>query len=110
METTRQKKVARLLQKELGQIIQRKTAGLSGKLYTLTSVRISPDLSVARVYLSVFPKDDKDPLVLINELSPQIRHELGNLVRNQLRIVPELTWFIDDSLDYIEKIDKLLKP
>lgn len=110
METTRQKKVARLLQKELGQIIQRKSAELGGKLYTVTAVRISPDLSVARVYLSIFPGNTEDSLIKIKELSPQIRHELGNLVRNQLRIVPELTWFVDDSLDYIEKIDHLLKP
>lgn len=108
METTRQKKVSRLLQKELGQIIQRKTIG-SGILFTVTSVRISPDLSVARVYLSIFPKPVSDPLARLIELTPQIKHDLGLLVRNQLRIVPELSWFVDDSLDYIEKIDNLLK-
>jgi ribosome-binding factor A len=109
-ETTRQKKVSRLLQKELGTYFQRNSLEFGNKLITVTSVRISPDLGVARVYLSIFPlkKDDK-PLVHIQEKAPEIRHFLGNQVRHQLRIVPELTFFIDDSLDYIAKIDELLK-
>jgi len=110
MESTRQKKISRMLQKELGQIIQRKTAELGGKLITVTTVRISPDLSVARIYLSIFPATEVEKtLASVKEIIPQIRHELGNLVRHQLRIVPELAFFIDDSLDYIEKIEKLLK-
>lgn len=110
METTRQKKVSRLLQKELGQILQHRSAELGGKLITVTTVRISPDLSVAKIYLSIFPPKDNDKtLAAIKETVSQIRHELGNIVRNQLRIVPELSFFIDDSLDYIEKIETLLK-
>ena len=110
MESTRQKKVARLLQKEIGGILQQKAVELGGKLITVTKVRMSPDLSVAKIYLSFFPvQKDNDPLVPVKEHIPQIRHELGNKVRNQLRIVPELAFFIDDSLDYIEKIENLLK-
>lgn len=110
METTRQKKVSRLLQKELGQIIQLRSAELGGKLITVTTVRISPDLSVAKIYLSIFPPEGADKtLSAIKEIISQIRHELGNKVRNQLRIVPELVFYIDDSLDYIEKIENLLK-
>jgi ribosome-binding factor A len=110
METTRQKKVSRLLQKELGQIIQHKSAEFGGKLITVTAVRISPDLSVAKIYLSIFPPNDNTKVLnTVKEGIPQIRHELGNLVRHQLRIVPELVFYIDDSLDYIERIENLLK-
>ncbi len=110
METTRQKKVSRLLQKELGQIIQHRSAELGGKLITVTTVRISPDLSVAKIYLSIFPANETNKiLAAVKFIIPQIRHELGNLVRHQLRIVPELVFYIDDSLDYIEKIENLLK-
>ena len=110
METTRQKKVSRLLQKELGQIIQQKSLELGRKLITVTTVRISPDLSVAKIYLSVFPPTETDKtLAAVKEIIPVIRHELGNLVRHQLRIVPELVFYLDDSLDYIEKIENLLK-
>jgi ribosome-binding factor A len=110
METTRQKKVSRLLQKELGQIIQHRSSELGRKLITVTLVRISPDLSVAKIYLSIFPPvETGKTLAAVKEIVPQIRHELGNIVRNQLRIVPELVFFIDDSLDYIEKIENLLK-
>ncbi len=110
MDSTRQNKVARLLQKELSQIFQRLGNELGGKLFTVTVVRISPDLSVARVYLSIFPKNkDEDPLEAVNGHNSHIRYELGRKVRNQLRIVPELSFFIDDSLDYIDNIDNLLK-
>ena len=79
-------------------------------MITVTTVRISPDLSVAKIYLSIFPpKETEETLAAVKEIIPQIRHELGNLVRNQLRIVPELVFYIDDSLDYIEKIENLLK-
>ena len=110
MESTRQKKVARLLQKEISQILQQKTTELGGKMITVTIVRMSPDLSLAKIYLSFFPfNKNEDPLIPLREHTSQIRHELGNKVRNQLRIVPELAFFIDDSLDYIEKIENLLK-
>jgi len=108
--STRQNKVARLLQKELGDLLQRRGRDILGnKLATVTIVRISPDLSVAKIYLSVFPASkDEDPLEHINKHVGSIRHEIGNKLRNQLRIIPELVFYIDDSLDYIENIDNLL--
>ncbi len=110
MESTRQKKVARLLQKEIGKILQRKTSELGGRMITVTVVRMSPDLSLAKIYLSFFPvKENENPLIPLKEHTAHIRHELGNKVRNQLRIIPELAFFVDDSLDYIEKIEKLLR-
>lgn len=110
METTRQKKVSRLLQKELGSIIQHHSVDFGRKMITVTTVRVSPDLSFAKVYLSIFPPaDNLKTLETAKEMIPHIRHELGNLVRHQLRIVPEIAFYIDDSLDYIEKIENLLK-
>ena len=111
MEGTRLSKVARLLQKDLGDIFQREGSTIfRGKMITVTSVRVSPDLGVAKVYVSIFPTEKKeDVLLAIKEHTRQIRHELAQRVRHQLRIIPELTFFLDDSLDYIENIDKLLK-
>ncbi len=109
-ETTRQRKVSRLLQKELGSYFQRNSTLFGNKIITVTVVRISPDLSVAKIYLSIFPvKPGENILQIIKEHSGTIRHSLGSQVKNQLRIIPELSFFIDDSLDYIEKIDNLLK-
>ena len=83
---------------------------MPGVLVSVSAVRISPDLSVARAYLSVFPSDKGDELIKnINAGMKSIRYELGTRVRHQLRIIPELKFFIDDSLDYLEKIDALLK-
>lgn len=110
METTRQNKIARLIQKELSEIFLLQTKAMNGVLVSVSVVRISPDMSVARVYLSVFPSDKSDEIVKnINENTKSIRFELGTRVRHQLRIIPELKFFVDDSLDYIEKIDELLK-
>lgn len=111
MEGTRLQKVGRLLQKELGEIFQREGAArFPGKMLTVTQVRVSPDLSVAKVYVSIFPSADADKTIEhIRENSKFLRGELGKKVRHQLRVIPELTFFIDDSLDYIEKIDQLLK-
>jgi len=109
-ETTRQRKVSRLLQKELGGYFQRNSTAFGNKMITVTVVRISPDLSVAKIYLSIFPlKTGENILQNIKDHTNIIRHFLGSQVKNQLRIVPELVFFIDDSIDYIEKIDKLLK-
>ncbi len=109
MESTRQKKVSRLLQKDLSEILQQSGKDLGGKLITVTTVRMSPDLSVAKIFLSIFPvKKEEDPLSKIREKTSHIRHELGVRVKNQLRIVPELIFYLDDSLDYIEKIENLL--
>ena len=110
METTRQNKIARLLQKELSEIFLLQTKAMPGVLVSVCAVRISPDMSIARVYLSVFPSDKSEEMVKnINNNMKSIRFELGTRVRHQLRIIPELKFFVDDSLDYIEKIDALLK-
>lgn len=111
MEGTRLSKVSRLLQKDLGDIIQREGVTLfRGKIITVTSVRVSPDLGVAKVYISIFPTDKKeDVLQSVRMHTKQFRYELAQRVKHQLRIIPELSFFLDDSLDYIENIDKLLK-
>ena len=109
METTRQNKISRLLQKELSEIFLLQTKAMPGILISVSAVRISPDMSIARVYLSVFPSEKAEEMVNINENMKSIRFELGTRVRHQLRIIPELKFFVDDSLDYIEKIDSLLK-
>ena len=110
METTRQNKIARLLQKELSEIFLLQTKAMPGVLVSVSAVRISPDMSIARVYLCVFPSDKSEEMVKnINNNMKSIRFELGTRVRHQLRIIPELKFFVDDSLDYIEKIDALLK-
>ena len=110
METTRQNKISRLLQTERSEIFLRQTKSMPGTLVSVSAVRISPDMSIARVYLSVFPSEKAAEMVKnINNNMKSIRYELGTRVRHQLRIIPELKFFVDDSLDYIEKIDSLLK-
>jgi ribosome-binding factor A len=111
MESTRQKKVARLLQKELADIFLKKGNELAhGKLISITKVRVSPDLSYAKVYISIFPALKQDEILKsIEEHTSRIRFDLGQKIRSQLRIVPDIAFHIDDSLDYIDKIDKLLK-
>lgn len=110
METTRQNKIARLLQKELSEIFLLQTKSMHGVLVSVSAVRISPDLSIARVYLSIFPSEKGEELIKnINTNMKSIRYELGTRVRFQLRIIPELKFFLDDSLDYLEHIDELLK-
>ena len=110
METTRQNKIARLLQKELSEIFLLQTKSMHGVLVSVSAVRISPDLSIARVYLSIFPSEKWEELIKnINANMKSIRYELGTRVRFQLRIIPELKFFLDDSLDYLEHIDELLK-
>ena len=109
METTRQNKIARLIQKELSDIFQRQTSAMRGVLVSVSVCRISPDLSVCRVYLSVFPSERAEEIVgNINANQRQVRYELGTRVGKQLRIIPELKFFVDDSLDYVENIDRLL--
>ena len=110
METTRQNKIARLIQKELSEIFLLQTKSMPGVLVSVSIVRISPDMSIARVYLSVFPSERSQEIVKnINDNMKSIRYELGTRVRHQLRIIPELKFFVDDSLDYVERIDELLK-
>ena len=110
METTRQNKIARPIQKEQSDIFLLQTKAMNGVLVSVSVVRISPDMSVARAYLSVFPSERSEEIVKnINDNMKSIRYELGSRVRHQLRIIPELKFFVDDSLDYIENIDRLLK-
>ena len=110
METTRQQKIARLIQKELSEIFRLQTAKMCGVLVSVSAVRVSPDLSIARAYLSIFPSEKgKEIIESINHNAKSVRYELAQRVRYQLRKTPELTFFIDDSLDYIEHIDSLLK-
>ena len=110
METTRQAKIARLIQKDLSEIFRQQTAKTHGTLVSVSAVRISPDLSIARVYLSIFPAErSQEILEGINSQSKTIRYELARKVRFQLRKCPELSFYIDDSLDYIENIDRLLQ-
>lgn len=111
METTRQNKISRLIQKELSEIFLLQTKAMNGGvLVSVSAVRISPDMSIARVYLSVFPSEKSQEIVKnINDNMKSIRFELGTRVRHQLRIIPELKFFVDDSLDYVERIDELLK-
>lgn len=110
METTRQNKIARLIQKELSEIFMLQTKAMKGIIVSVSACRVSPDLSICRVYLSVFPSNRAEEIVKnINDNTKGIRYELGTRARHQLRIIPELKFFIDDSLDYIEHIDNLLK-
>ena len=110
MQETRQNKIARLLQKELSLIFQQQTRAMHGTMVSVTRTKISPDLSICTAYLSIFPSEKGEEILEnINASNKAIRYELGTRVRNQLRIIPELRFFIDDSLDYIEHIDELLK-
>ena len=110
METTRQQKIARLLQKELSEIFRVQTAKMGGVLVSVSAVRVSPGLSISHAYLSIFPSERANEIIeSINHSARSVRYELAQRVRYQLRKTPELTFFIDDSLDYIEHIDSLLK-
>ncbi len=110
METTRQAKISRLLQKELSEIFRQQTAKTHGVIVSVSAVRVSPDLSIARAYLSVFPSDKAQEMIdSINASSKSVRYELAQKVRFQLRKVPELFFHLDDSLDYIANIDALLE-
>jgi len=110
MESTRLKKVERLIQKELSTYFQQHSITYHGKLITVTAVRISPDLSIARVYLSIFPTQDIEKVLeMISADSKKIKFEIGKKIRNQVRKLPDFKFFIDDSLDHAQKIDDLLK-
>ncbi|MDD3787789.1 MAG: 30S ribosome-binding factor RbfA [Petrimonas sp.] len=109
MESNRQQKINRLIQKELSEIFLLETKKMHGVLISVTNVRVSPDLSMARAYLSIFPSEKGEEILTnINDNVKSVRYELGKRVGKQLRIIPELMFHIDDSLDYIENIDKLL--
>lgn len=112
METQRQKKIATVIQKDIVDILQRAAidGGLKGTIISVSKVSVTSDLSIAKIYLSIFPgKDAKELIEGIKSNKPLIKHELAQRTRNQLRRVPELLFFLDDSLDYIENIEKSLK-
>jgi len=110
MDTTRQQKISRLLQKELGDIFMLQTKATHGVLISVSKVQISPDMGIAKAYLSIFPSEKGEELLKnINTHAKEIRYDLGKRVRFQLRIIPEIRFYLDDSLDYIEHIDDLLK-
>lgn len=110
MQETRQNRISRLLQKELSLIFQSQTRMMHGVMVSVTRVKISPDLSICTAYLSIFPSEKGEEIInAVNANQATIRYDLGQRVRNQLRIIPELRFFIDDSLDYIDHIDELLK-
>jgi len=110
MESNRIDKINRLLEKELAEILRQETAKTHGLLVSVSAVRTAPDLSFAKVFVSVFPSEQgKSVVENLNRQVGGIRGALGNKVRYQLRIIPELRFDIDDSLDYLERIDELLK-
>ena len=110
VQATRLEKINRLVQKELSEIFRLETAKTTGVLISVSHVRVSPDLSVARVHLSIFPSEKGAEMISnINANATAIRYDLSQRLRYQLRRTPELTFYIDDSLDYIEHIDQLLK-
>lgn len=110
-ESTRQRKVASLIQQDLGTYFQRNASLFTkGGMITVTVVQVSPDLGFAKVYLSIFAVPDKEAVLLsVREHAGEVRRHLGGLVRHQLRIVPELAFHLDDSLDRIDRIDQLIK-
>lgn len=111
MESIRQQKVSKLIQKEMAEIFRGEAKAMFGGAFiTVTVVRVSPDLGSAKIYLSIMATKDKQAIFkLVEEQVSVIRKKLGNIVGKQLRVVPELMFFIDDSLDYAMKIDELLK-
>lgn len=110
MESTRQAKISRMLQKELSEIFRTQTAKTHGTIVSVSAVRVTPDLSIAKVYLSIFPSEKAQEVMdNITASSKTIRYELAQKVRFTLRKCPDLQFYLDDSLDYIEKIDHLLE-
>ena len=111
MESTRQQRISAMLQKDLAELFQAMTQQLfKGTLVTVTKVRVSPDLGIAKVYLSLFPVKDKNEfLETLEGHKSEIRHQLAQRARHQMRKIPELNFYIDDSLDYEENIDRLLR-
>tara|TARA_B100000900_G_C20494534_1_gene681021 strand:+ start:262 stop:624 length:363 start_codon:yes stop_codon:yes gene_type:complete len=112
MNSHRQKKVCSLLQREMSNIFQKaiRFSNSSNKLVSVTKVKISPDLSIAKVYVSIYPSTNKDDWIRgLRENTLQVKHALSQKLKNELRVIPNLTFYLDDSLDYIEKIESSLK-
>jgi ribosome-binding factor A len=110
METKRQNKISKLLHKDIGEILQLESRNLfGGAMITVTKVSVTPDLTMSKIYVSIFASKDGDACIKsICTHSKEIRHQLAQRVKHQLRAVPELHFYLDDSLDYIENIDNLL--
>lgn len=111
-ETNRQKKIAGVLQNDLANVLQNmlREAGQMGIIISVSKVGVTTDLSIAKVFVSVFPADKAENMVKeLNKLKPQIKHQIAQLTKNQLRKMPDLSFYNDDSLEYIEKIDKAVK-
>ena len=110
-ETTRQQKVARQIQKDLAEIIRaRGMAAYDGALLTVSGVKITPDLALAKVYVSIFPSAKADAVMkILSDNIRELRGELGAQIGKQLRIVPEIYFALDTTLDYAEHIEELLK-
>ena len=110
MDSTRQQKIARQIQRDIAEILQKELADVCrGSLVTVTTVRVSPDLAYAKIHISIFPFErNAELLAAIKEQGWLVRKLLGARIRNQLKVVPELEFFLDDSLEYIENIDNLL--
>lgn len=109
MQSTRQEKISRLLQKELGDIFVHYGRQIQGVIISVSEVRITSDLSISRIYLSIFPTEKATELIeRINADKSSIRYELGRRLRNQLRIIPELNFYLDESIDKLANIDKIL--
>ncbi len=111
METNRQKKIAGILQEELADVLRISTQEkLKGVIISVTKIKVTPDLNEAKVYLSVFPSNKRDAIFqeIVSD-SPKVKHQLAQRMRHQMRKMPDLTFYIDDSLDYIDNIDAALK-
>lgn len=112
IESNRQKKIAGVLQEDLANVLQNKLreAGQSGILISVSKVNVTTDLSIAKVYVSIFPSTNATEITAeLNSIKPIIKHEIAQLTKHQLRRMPELNFFNDDSLDYIEKIEDAVK-
>lgn len=111
-ESNRQKKIAGVLQKDLAKVLQNmvRESGQTGIIVSVSKVSVTVDLSVAKVYISVFPPQSASSLIgELNDLKPKIKHQIAQLTKNQLRKMPDLLFYNDDSLEYIERIEKAVK-
>ncbi len=112
MESNRQKKIGGVLQRDVADVIQvaLREAGIQGILVSVTKVSVTVDLSIAKVYMSVFPSNEAEKVLTeVNAVKSQIKHQVAQRTKNQLRRMPELSYYIDDSLEYIDNIDKAIK-
>ena len=114
MQNTRQQKIERLIQKDMSDILLRYVRGMysqfHGVLVSVSEVRISPDLAIAHIYLSIYPQPQEQPVMehIVRD-TPRLRGELGTLERHQLRVIPELHFHLDDTIGHLEHIDELLR-